>query len=190
MTVQFRDKISSQTIWCYFHYHHWKTEQWSWTKLNEAVTQWSKPRSLSWNLNTTQSRIKYNKQRNFCVTSIKTQTKKKKVKILRPYLKWALRKMCPNTEFFLVRIQSECGKIRANKNSVFGHFSRSGGREKQYHFCWRIEVFKVFNEFFVSVAENLEIFPNFSSIKDLNNIDDRKLQFDTHPSIIAIKQKC
>ena len=33
--------------------------------------------------------------------------------------------MCPNTEFFLVRIQSECGKIRTRKNSVFGHFSRS-----------------------------------------------------------------
>ena len=27
--------------------------------------------------------------------------------------------------FFLVRIQSECGKIRTRKNSVFGHFSRS-----------------------------------------------------------------
>ena len=33
--------------------------------------------------------------------------------------------ICPNTEFFLVRIQSDCGKIRTRKNSVFGHFSRS-----------------------------------------------------------------
>ena len=44
--------------------------------------------------------------------------------------------MCPNTEFpafglnteryfVSVRIQSECGKIRSRKNSVFGHFSRS-----------------------------------------------------------------
>ena len=33
--------------------------------------------------------------------------------------------MCPNTEFFLVHIQSECGKMRTRKNSVFGHFSRS-----------------------------------------------------------------
>ena len=44
---------------------------------------------------------------------------------------------CPNTEFFLVRIfpekyvvslriQSECWKIRTRKNSIFGHFSRSG----------------------------------------------------------------
>ena len=38
----------------------------------------------------------------------------------------SLRKKCSNTELFLVRIQSECGKIRARKNSVFGHFSRSG----------------------------------------------------------------
>ena len=32
---------------------------------------------------------------------------------------------CPNTELFLVGIQSECGKIRTRNNSVFGHFSRS-----------------------------------------------------------------
>ena len=52
----------------------------------------------------------------------------------------ALRKICPNTEFLLVRIfphfacflyfvslriQSECGKVRTRKNSVFGHISRS-----------------------------------------------------------------
>ena len=52
----------------------------------------------------------------------------------------SLCEMCPNTELFLVRIfphsdwiwrdvslriQSECGKIRTRKNSVFGHFSRS-----------------------------------------------------------------
>ena len=39
----------------------------------------------------------------------------------------ALLQKCPNTEFFLVRIQSECGKIQTRKNSVFGHFSRSVG---------------------------------------------------------------
>ena len=38
----------------------------------------------------------------------------------------ALREMCPNTELFLVRIQSECEKIRTRKNSVFGHFSCNG----------------------------------------------------------------
>ena len=47
----------------------------------------------------------------------------------------ALHENCPDTEFFLVRIfphsewvrrdiQSECGKIRTRKNSVFEHFSR------------------------------------------------------------------
>ena len=47
-----------------------------------------------------------------------------------------LREKCPNTEFFLVRIfthsdwirrdiQSECGKIRTRKDSVFGQFLRS-----------------------------------------------------------------
>ena len=40
--------------------------------------------------------------------------------------KWSLREKCPNTEFFLVRIQSEYRKIRIRKNSAFGHFSRSG----------------------------------------------------------------
>ena len=33
--------------------------------------------------------------------------------------------MCPNTELFLVRFQSECGKIRTRNNPVFGHFLRS-----------------------------------------------------------------
>ena len=32
---------------------------------------------------------------------------------------------CPNTEFFLVRLQSKCGKIQTKKTSGFGHFSRS-----------------------------------------------------------------
>ena len=43
-----------------------------------------------------------------------------------------MRGKCPNTEFFLVRIfpeslrfQSECGKTRTRKNSVFGLFSRT-----------------------------------------------------------------
>ena len=34
----------------------------------------------------------------------------------------SLRKKCPNTEFFLVRIQSVYKKIRTKKISVFGHF--------------------------------------------------------------------
>ena len=37
----------------------------------------------------------------------------------------SLREKCPNTELFLVRIQSECRNIRTRNNSVFGHFSRS-----------------------------------------------------------------
>ena len=37
----------------------------------------------------------------------------------------ALREKCPHTEFFLVRVQSEYGKIQTRKNSVFGHFSRN-----------------------------------------------------------------
>ena len=32
---------------------------------------------------------------------------------------------CPSTDFFLARIQSGYRKIRARKNSVFGHFCRS-----------------------------------------------------------------
>ena len=34
----------------------------------------------------------------------------------------SLREKCPNTEYFLVRIQSQYRKIRTRKNSVFGHF--------------------------------------------------------------------
>ena len=36
-----------------------------------------------------------------------------------------LREKFPNMELFLVRIQSECGKIPTRKNYGFGHFSRS-----------------------------------------------------------------
>ena len=39
--------------------------------------------------------------------------------------KKSLREKHPNTELFLVRIQSKCGKIRTRNSSVFGHFSRS-----------------------------------------------------------------
>ena len=66
----------------------------------------------------------------------------KKVQIDDLTSKTSLRKKCPNTEFFLVpyfpvfglnteiygvnrRIQFEYRKMRARKNSVFGHFSRS-----------------------------------------------------------------
>ena len=37
-------------------------------------------------------------------------------------LQITLREKCPNTEFFLVRIQSEYRKIKTRKNSVFVHF--------------------------------------------------------------------
>ena len=33
-----------------------------------------------------------------------------------------MRHKCPNTELFLVCIQSKCRKIRTRNNSVFGHF--------------------------------------------------------------------
>ena len=49
-----------------------------------------------------------------------------------------LRKKCSNTELFLVRIQSECGKIRTRNNSVFGHFSRSATflAFRLFRSCW------------------------------------------------------
>ena len=62
--------------------------------------------------------------------------------------KSALRKKCPNTEVFPVRIfphsdwnterygvslriQSECGKIWTRKSSVFGHFPRNAEYDKR-----------------------------------------------------------
>ena len=44
---------------------------------------------------------------------------------LRYFLVIALREKCPNTELFLVRIQSEYRKIRTRNNSAFWHLSRS-----------------------------------------------------------------
>ena len=41
------------------------------------------------------------------------------------FISLVLCEKCPNTEFFLVPIQSECGKIRTRINSVFEYFSRN-----------------------------------------------------------------
>ena len=63
------------------------------------------------------------------IKKAKTIRKNKKLKMMLP-----LREKCPyfftfgqNTERYSVslRIQSECGKIRSRKNSVFEHFLRS-----------------------------------------------------------------
>ena len=44
----------------------------------------------------------------------------------RSFLLDSLRGKCPNTEFFLIGIFLYSNWIRTRKNSVFGHFSRSG----------------------------------------------------------------
>ena len=49
-----------------------------------------------------------------------------------------LREKCPNTELFLVRIQSKYRKIRTRENSLFGHFSRSEG---PFSSCYRFHAF-------------------------------------------------
>ena len=45
---------------------------------------------------------------------------------LNSIIKWTLREKYRNTEFFLVRIWTEYGKIRTGKNSVRGHFLHCG----------------------------------------------------------------
>ena len=77
-----------------------------------------------------------------------------------------LREKCPNTEFFLVRIQSECGKIRTWKQFAFEHFSR---REICLFFSswywWQLEISYKFRSsrsqmfFKISVPQN---FTNFT----------------------------
>ena len=52
--------------------------------------------------------------------------------ILSKRLLVTLSEKCPNTEFFMVRIQAEYGKIWTRKNSVFGHFSRRVIYAKDY----------------------------------------------------------
>ena len=44
-----------------------------------------------------------------------------------------------NTEFFLARIQSKCGKIRTRKNSIFGHFSSSDYIMLKWKWKWKID---------------------------------------------------
>ena len=45
------------------------------------------------------------------------------------------------------------------------------------------------NDVFINAAENLGIFSSFCTNLNWNNFDDILLQFETHPSIIAIRQK-
>ena len=67
-------------------------------------------------------------------------------------LKATMREKCPNTEFFLVHkvtiknaiffatfrcIRTEYRKIKARKNCVFGHFSRSALLTRFFHSCCR-----------------------------------------------------
>ena len=49
------------------------------------------------------------------------------------YHKPTLREKCPNTEFILVHIQSECGKIWIRNNSVFGQFLHNATYTHQHH---------------------------------------------------------
>ena len=76
--------------------------------------------------------------------------------------KLPLREKCPNTELSLVRIfiQSECGKARTRKNSVFGHFSR------------RIDVHRY-----------IPYLPHFSDFIKLNNFIQKQ------PSGVVLKNK-
>ena len=61
----------------------------------------------------------------------------------------AKREKCPNTEFFLVRILLYQVRIHENtdqKNSEFGHFSRSVGNDENISFSWK--VFSVSRNYF------------------------------------------
>ena len=62
-----------------------------------------------------------------------------------------LRKRCPNTEFSLIRIshiQSKYGKIRARRNSIFGHFLHSVSMPNcEVYFSFFSEILKVFLDY-------------------------------------------
>ena len=57
--------------------------------------------------------------------SLKIIRNNRRLDIVLKLATYTLREKCPNTEFFLVRIQSESGKILTRKNYVFVHFSCS-----------------------------------------------------------------
>ena len=63
----------------------------------------------------------------------------RKVPIRRSFVKGPLRKKCPNTEFFLVRIFLYLDWIQTRKNFVFERFSRSGHSQMALtHFIWLV----------------------------------------------------
>ena len=69
----------------------------------------------------------------------------------------ALREKCQNAEFFLFRIQSDCGKIRTRKYTVFGHFSRSAG------VIWSISFGNILSSVFCNFSKDFFSFINISS---------------------------
>ena len=60
-------------------------------------------------------------------------------------MSFTLREKCPNTEFFTeryfvsLRIQSECGKIRTRKDSVFGHISHRVNISQNSESLWKLD---------------------------------------------------
>ena len=59
-------------------------------------------------------------------------------------VKQSLRKMCPNTELFLVRIFLYSDWIRTRNNSVFGHYSRS-------EYLLLLEILQMLVKFFIVI---------------------------------------
>ena len=85
---------------------------------------------------------------------------------------------CPNTVFFLVRIQSKYGKIQTRKNSIFGHFSHRvmETHHKQKPSTVKYRKFKnfsmiLFSKISKAFCQNLIMKKNvpFSSLKETIN---------------------
>ena len=106
----------------------------------------------------------------------------KRLKILlfpvRKYIiKVTLCEKCQNTVFFYfvnLRIQSEYGKIRTRKNSVFGHFSRS---VKNINSVKVLTLFahKIICTMYTTTYNNFKIFEQYNN-SNLNSVLEKRIR--------------
>ena len=110
-----------------------------------------------------------------------------------------LREKCPNTEFFPVRIFPHSNWIQTRKNSVFGHFSRSGYNYKGICSncnCWIwLLVFVFWNKYgrqavkvWEDCIETLVLPPLRES--PLDNENYWNVTSDTKTPIFSVGQRC
>ena len=124
-----------------------------------------------------ESKMKYNKQRNLCV-SITRKAKRSYYKNL------DLKNITDSKKFWATVKPLLSNKIKSTEYITLEENGKIIGNDK--------ELARIFNEFFVSIVPNLGINTNHSFLINTNNendpIEKAIAKYKNHPSIISIKK--